>query len=114
VAKVRERLRLNKQISHRFNMEMFNLKKLNKVNGKEKYCVEVSNKFAALDKLDSEVEINSIWQMIPDTITILTKTVKVFMKWGTMFNPECSNSSDQRQKAKLHWLQDQNEINRDI
>jgi hypothetical protein len=49
VAKVRERLAVNKQRSHRFHMERFNLnKKLNKVEGKEKCCVEVSNRFAAL------------------------------------------------------------------
>jgi hypothetical protein len=32
---VRERLVVNKQRSHRFHMEMFSLKKLNKVDGKE-------------------------------------------------------------------------------
>jgi hypothetical protein len=30
-------------------MERFNLKKLNEVQGKENYCVEVSNRFAALE-----------------------------------------------------------------
>jgi hypothetical protein len=35
VGKVRERLAVNKQRSHRYNMERFNLKKLNKVEGKE-------------------------------------------------------------------------------
>jgi hypothetical protein len=40
-------------------MEMVNLKKLNKVQGKEQYRVEVSNRFAALEELDAEVEINS-------------------------------------------------------
>jgi hypothetical protein len=44
VAKVRERLAVNKQISHRFHMERFNLKKLNKIEGKEQYHVEVSNR----------------------------------------------------------------------
>jgi hypothetical protein len=34
VAKVRERLAVNKQRSHRFHMERFNLKKINKVEGK--------------------------------------------------------------------------------
>jgi hypothetical protein len=48
VAKVRERLALNKQRLHRFLMERFNLKKLNEVEGKQKYCAEVSNRFAAL------------------------------------------------------------------
>jgi hypothetical protein len=42
VAKVRERLAVNKQRSHRFHMERFNLKKLNEVEGKEQYRVEVS------------------------------------------------------------------------
>jgi hypothetical protein len=48
VAKVRERLAINKQ---RFHRNTFNLKKLNKVEGKEKYHIEVSNRFAALGYL---------------------------------------------------------------
>jgi hypothetical protein len=47
VAKVWERLAVNKQRSHRFHMERFNLKKLNKVEGKEQYRVEILNRFAA-------------------------------------------------------------------
>jgi hypothetical protein len=33
--------------SHRFHTEVFNLKKLNVIEGKEKYRVEVSKRFAA-------------------------------------------------------------------
>jgi hypothetical protein len=55
---------VNKQRSHRFHIERFNLKKLNKVEGKEKYHVEVLIRFAALEDLDTEVEINSAWEMI--------------------------------------------------
>jgi hypothetical protein len=64
VAKVRERLAVNKQRSQIFHMERFNLKKLNKVEGKEQFRVEVSNRFVALEDLDAEVEINSAWEMI--------------------------------------------------
>jgi hypothetical protein len=32
-------------------MERFNLKKLNEVEGKEQYLVEISNRFAALENL---------------------------------------------------------------
>jgi hypothetical protein len=53
VAKVRERLAVNKQRSHRSHMERLNLKKLNEVEGKEQYRVEVSNRFAALEDLDA-------------------------------------------------------------
>jgi hypothetical protein len=49
VAKVRERLAVNKQRSQRFHMERFNLKKLNEEEGKEQFRVEVSNRFAALE-----------------------------------------------------------------
>jgi hypothetical protein len=62
VAKIRERLAVNKQGSHKFQMERFNLKKLNEVEGKERYRVEVSNRFAAFKDLDAEVEINAIWK----------------------------------------------------
>jgi hypothetical protein len=72
VAKIRERLSVNKQGSHKFHMERFNLKKLNKVEGKEKYLVEVSNRIAALEDLDAEVESNTIWEM--------TENVKISVK----------------------------------
>jgi hypothetical protein len=53
VAKVKERLAVNKRRSHRFHVERFNLKKLSEVEGKEKFNVEVSNRFAALGDLDA-------------------------------------------------------------
>jgi hypothetical protein len=39
-------------------MERFNLKKLKKVECKKQYSVEASNRFAALEDYDAEVEIN--------------------------------------------------------
>jgi hypothetical protein len=45
-------------------MERFNLKKLNKEQGKEKYCIEVSKRFVALENLNARVEINSAWETI--------------------------------------------------
>jgi hypothetical protein len=53
----------------------FNLKKLNEVEGKEQYCVEVTNRFAALEDLDIEVEINSAWKMIKENMTVSAKRV---------------------------------------
>jgi hypothetical protein len=73
VVKVREKLAVNKQRSHRFHMERFNLKKLNEVEGKEQFRVEVSNRFAALEDLDTEVEINSAWETITENIKISAK-----------------------------------------
>jgi hypothetical protein len=73
VAKVRERLTVNKQRSHSLPTERFNLKKLNDVEGKEQFCVEVSNRFAAWEDLDTEVKINSPWEIIRENIKTLAK-----------------------------------------
>jgi hypothetical protein len=68
VAKVRERLAVNNQRSHRFHMERFNLKKLKEVQGREQFRVGVSNRFAALEDLDADVEINNAWGTIIENI----------------------------------------------
>jgi hypothetical protein len=73
VAKLRERLAVNKKRPERFDMERFNLKKLNEVGGKEQFRVEYSNRFAALEDLDTELEINSSWETIRENIKISAK-----------------------------------------
>jgi hypothetical protein len=45
---------MSKQTVHRVHVKRFNLKKLNEVEGKEQYCVVISNRFAALENLDTE------------------------------------------------------------
>jgi hypothetical protein len=47
----------------KFHVERFNLKKL-QCRGKEQFCVEVSNRFAAWEGFDAEVEINSAWEQL--------------------------------------------------
>jgi hypothetical protein len=60
VAEIRERIAVNKHGSNKFHMERFNLKKINEVESKVKYCVEVSNRFTPSEDLDVEVEINAV------------------------------------------------------
>jgi hypothetical protein len=113
VAKIRERIAVNKQGSHKFHMESFNLKKLNRLEGKEKYHVEVSSKFAVLEDLEAEVEINTIWEMIRKNIKISAKESlgyyepKQHKPW---FDKGCSELLDKRKQAKLQWLQYPREI----
>jgi hypothetical protein len=54
-------------------MEKFNLKKLNEVESKEQHCVAVSDRFTALEDLDAEVDINSVWETIREDIKISAK-----------------------------------------
>jgi hypothetical protein len=51
-------------------MERFDLKKLNVAEGKEQCCVENSNRFAALENLDTEVDVNKPWETIRKNIKI--------------------------------------------
>jgi hypothetical protein len=49
-------------------MERLNLKKLNEIEGKQQYHVDVSNFFAALEDFYTEVEFISAWEMIRENI----------------------------------------------
>jgi hypothetical protein len=97
-------------------MERFNLKKLNEVECKEQYRVEVSNGSAALEDLDAEVGVNSAWETIRENIKIPAKKslndyeLKKHKPW---FDERCSELLDRRKEAKLQWLQDPVEINGD-
>jgi GH43 family beta-xylosidase len=64
VAKIWERLAVSTQTTQRVHLERFNLRKINKVEGKEQQHVEISNRFTALENLDTEVDINRAWETI--------------------------------------------------
>jgi hypothetical protein len=76
-----------------------------------KYRVEVSNRFAALEDLDTDVEINTIWEVITESIKTAGKEslgyyeLKKHKPW---FDEGCSKLLDQRKQVKLQWLQDTN------
>jgi hypothetical protein len=116
VAKVRKRLAVSKHSTNRVHMERFSLKKLNEVEVKEEYRVEISNRFAPLEHLDTEVDINRAWETIRESIKISVKEslryheLKKHKPW---FDEGCSKLLDQRKQAKLQWLQDPSEINWD-
>jgi hypothetical protein len=54
-------------------MERFNLKKLNEVEDKEQYRVEISKRLAALEIIDIKVDMNRAWETITENINISTK-----------------------------------------
>jgi hypothetical protein len=81
VAKVRERIAVSKQTMYRFRMERFSLKKLNKVEGKEQYQVEISNVFTDLENLDAEMDINRAWITVRDDIKISAENYLGYFEW---------------------------------
>ena len=61
VAKVRERLAVRKQAAQKFDGERFNLRTLNEREVKKQYQIQITNRFAALENLSDNEDINSAW-----------------------------------------------------
>jgi len=51
VAKVGERLAVSKQAAQKFDGERFNLRRLNDLEVRKQYQIEISNRFSALENL---------------------------------------------------------------
>jgi hypothetical protein len=62
-------------------MGMPNFKNLNAEEDKEKYCAEVSNRFA--EDLDTEVEVNTVREMITENIKISANESLVYYELKT-------------------------------
>jgi hypothetical protein len=45
-------------------VERFDIEKLNEEEGEEQYRVEFSNRFAALESLHAELDINRAWETV--------------------------------------------------
>jgi hypothetical protein len=115
VAKLRERISVSKRTRQNFDLERFDLKKL-EVEVREKYQVEISNRFAALECLDESFDINNAWESIRENIKSSAKDNLGYQKLKhnkPWFADECSKLIGQRKEAKLQWLQNQNQINGD-
>ena len=69
VAKLRERLAVHKQAAQKFDGERFNLRKLSELEVKNKYQIEITNRFAALENLNVDEDVN----MLGKTLKRITK-----------------------------------------
>jgi hypothetical protein len=59
VAKLRERISVSKETRKNFDLEKFNLKRLDDVEDRGKLQVEISNRFEAAEGLDVSFDINN-------------------------------------------------------
>jgi hypothetical protein len=97
VAKLRERISVSERAKQKFDSERFDLKKLDDIEVKEKYPVEISNRFAALESLDESCDVNKAWESIRENINASAKDnlghhrLKHNKAW---FDDECSKLID--------------------
>jgi hypothetical protein len=73
VAKVRERLAVNKQAAQKYNGDRFKLRKLCELEVRKQYQIEITNKFTALENLSDGDDINSAWENIKENIKTSAK-----------------------------------------
>jgi len=117
VAKVRERLAVNKQEAQKFDAERFKLRQLRELEVRKRYQIEISNRFADLENLNDSEDINRALKNIKENIKMLAHgslglyELKQHKPW---FDEECSRFLDQRKQAKMQWLQDPTQSNVDM
>jgi len=70
IGMVRDRLAVGKQAAQRFDRQRFNLRKLNESEAREKYQIEIINRFAALENANDEEDVNRIWEHIKEIMQI--------------------------------------------
>ena len=68
VEKVRERLAVRKQAAQKSDGRRFNLRKLNHLEVRKQYQIEITNRFAALENVSEDEDINRAWERIQENI----------------------------------------------
>ena len=75
IAKFRERLTVGKQTAQRFHRQRFDLRKLNELEVREQYQIEITNRFAALENSDNDGDVNRTSENIKEKRTDTKKEI---------------------------------------
>jgi len=116
IAKVRERLAVGNQAAQRFDRQTFNLRKLNEPEVREQYQIEITNRFAVLENLNDNEDVDRTWESIKENIQTSAKEslgLHVLKQNKPWFDEECLVFLDQRKRAKMQWIQDPSQRNVD-
>jgi len=73
VAKVRETLAVSKHAAQSFDGERFNLRRQNELEVRKQYHIEISIRFAVLENLTDDGDINRAWENIKEHIKTSAK-----------------------------------------
>jgi hypothetical protein len=72
--KLRKKLTVHKQAAHKLDVEKFNLRNRREREVWEQHQIKISNKFAALEKLNDSEDINKTWENIKENTKTSAKT----------------------------------------
>jgi len=68
VAKFRERLAVRKQPAQKSDGGRFNLRKIHDLEVRKQYQIQITNRFAALENVREDENINRGWESIKENI----------------------------------------------
>jgi len=117
IAKVREILAVGKKAAQSFDRQRFNLRKLNEQEVREKYQIEIINKFAALQNAKDDGDINRTWEYIKEIMRMSAEEnlgLHELNQNKPWFDEECLGILDQNKRAKLQWMKEPRHSNVDI
>ena len=103
LAKVRERFAGRKQVAQMSDGVTFNLRKLNDLEVRKQYQIEITNRFVDLENVSEDEYINRGWENIKENIkTSATESPGTHetKQHKTRFDEECLGILDQRKQAK--------------
>ena len=107
---------ISKRAAQKFDGEKLKLRKLNLLEVRKQYQIEITNGFATLGKLSDDKDINRTWKNIKENIKTSAKEslslhkLKQHKLWS---DEECSHFLDQRKHPKMQWVQDPSQSNVD-
>jgi hypothetical protein len=115
IAKIREWLPVSIQAAEKLDMRRFDLRKLNDAEVKEQYQVKITNRFAALENFDDNVDMNRAWKNIREIKTSVKESLGHYelQQHKPWFDDGCSKLIDRRKQDKLRWLQNPSQVNGD-
>ena len=73
IPKAREILAVGKQAAQKCDRQRFNLRKLNELKVRKQYQIEITNRFTALQNLNTDEDINRTWEKNKENIKTSVK-----------------------------------------
>ena len=116
IAKIRKILEVGNQDSQSFDRQRFNLGKLNEPEVREQNQIETTSRFAALENLNDDEEINRTWENIKENIKTSAKEslgLHELKQNNSWFDEESLGSVAQKKQAKMQRIQDPSQRNVD-
>ena len=86
---------VSKQETQKFEVERFNLRKLNELYVRKQYQIKISNRIAALESFSNSKDINRALENIKENIKISAKEslgLHEFKRYKLWFDKECLGS----------------------